>query len=150
MLTSSAVDHGFDPQSSQANDYKIGICSKCCFSAKHAAIRRKSKSGLARNQDTVSSGVSCLPVDCWSSTKLTSSSSHWKLTCSCHDIGGHRDCMVHCMQSVLIITTNVVSFNPAHGEVHLLQHYSLSELWQVCGFLWVLGFPPPIKLMAMI
>jgi hypothetical protein len=54
VLTSSAVDHGVDPQSGQTNDYKIGICSKCCFSAKHAAIRRKSKRGLARNQDNVS------------------------------------------------------------------------------------------------
>jgi hypothetical protein len=33
------------------------------------------------------SGVTCLPADCcWCSTKRTSSSSHWKLTCSCHDI----------------------------------------------------------------
>ena len=30
---------------------KIGIC---CFSAKHAALRRKSKDGLARNQNNVS------------------------------------------------------------------------------------------------
>jgi hypothetical protein len=34
MLTSSAVDHGFESQSSQTKDYKIGIC---CFSAKHVA-----------------------------------------------------------------------------------------------------------------
>jgi hypothetical protein len=26
----------------------------------------------------------------------------------------------------------------------------VSDLWQVCGFLWVLQFPPPIKLTAMI
>jgi len=32
-------------------DYNIGIC---CFSAKHAALRRKSKDRLARNQDIVS------------------------------------------------------------------------------------------------
>ena len=38
------------------------------------------------------SGVTCLPMDeksnsaWWSRTKRTSSS-HWKLTCSCHDIG---------------------------------------------------------------
>jgi hypothetical protein len=31
--------------------YKIGIC---CFSTKHVALRRKSKDGLARNQDIVS------------------------------------------------------------------------------------------------
>ena len=38
-------------RSGQTKDYKIGIC---CFSAKHAAIRRKSKDGLARNQNNVS------------------------------------------------------------------------------------------------
>ena len=37
MLTSSAVNRGFEPLSSQTNDYKIGIC---CFSAKHAALWR--------------------------------------------------------------------------------------------------------------
>ena len=35
----------------QAKDCKIGICS---FSAKNAALRKKSKDGLARNQDNVS------------------------------------------------------------------------------------------------
>jgi uncharacterized membrane protein YfhO len=32
-------------------DYEIGIC---CFSAKHAALKRKSKDWLAQNQDNVS------------------------------------------------------------------------------------------------
>ena len=49
-LASSAVDRGFDPRSGQTKDYKIDIC---CFSAKHAALRRKSKYWLARNQDNV-------------------------------------------------------------------------------------------------
>ena len=48
MLISSAVDRGFEPRSGQTKDYKIGICS---FSAKHAALRRKNKNRLARNQD---------------------------------------------------------------------------------------------------
>ena len=51
MLASSVVDRGFEPWSSQTNDYEIGIC---CFSAKHAACRRKSKDWLARNQNNVS------------------------------------------------------------------------------------------------
>jgi hypothetical protein len=51
MLASSAVDRGFEPLSGQIKDYKICIC---CFSAKHAALRRKSKDWLARNQDNVS------------------------------------------------------------------------------------------------
>jgi hypothetical protein len=39
------------------------------------------------------------------------------------------------------ITTKVVSSNPAHGEVYLIQHYVIkfvSDLRQVCGFHWVL------------
>ena len=51
VLASSAVDRGFESLSDQTKDYKIGIC---CFSAKHAALRRKNKDGLARNQDSVS------------------------------------------------------------------------------------------------
>ena len=51
MLALSAVDRGFEPRSGQSKDYKIGIC---CFSAKHAASRRKNKDWLARNQDNVS------------------------------------------------------------------------------------------------
>jgi hypothetical protein len=48
---SCAVDHGFELRSGQTKDYKIGIC---CFSAKHAALRRNSKDWLARNQANVS------------------------------------------------------------------------------------------------
>jgi hypothetical protein len=47
------------------------------------------------------------------------------------------------------ITTKVVSLNPAHGKVYSMQHYVIkfvSDLRQVSGFLWVLRFPPPIKL----
>ena len=40
VLISSAVDCVFEPQKGQTKDYEIGIC---CFSAKHAALRRKSK-----------------------------------------------------------------------------------------------------------
>jgi hypothetical protein len=51
MLALIAVDRGFEPRSGQTKDYKIGIR---CFSAKHAALRRKSKDWLARNQNNVS------------------------------------------------------------------------------------------------
>ena len=50
-VTSSAVDRGFEPRSGQTKDYKSGIC---CFSAKHATLRRKSKDWLAWNQDNLS------------------------------------------------------------------------------------------------
>jgi hypothetical protein len=52
------------------------------------------------------------------------------------------------MQSVPI-TTSVVSLNPAQA----IQHYGIkyvSDLRQVDGFLRVLRFPPPIKLIATI
>ena len=49
VLASSAVDRGFE----QTNDRKIGIC---CFSAKHAALRIKSKDWFARNQNNVPEG----------------------------------------------------------------------------------------------
>ena len=51
VLASSAVDRVFEPRSSQTKDYAIGIC---CFSAKHAVLRKKSKDWLARNQNNVS------------------------------------------------------------------------------------------------
>jgi hypothetical protein len=50
VLASSAVDHGFEPRLGKTKNYKIGIC---CFSAKHTALRRKSKDCLARNQINV-------------------------------------------------------------------------------------------------
>jgi hypothetical protein len=51
VLASRAVDRGFEPLSGQTKDYNIGIC---CFSAKHAALRSKSKDWLAWNQNNVS------------------------------------------------------------------------------------------------
>jgi hypothetical protein len=51
VLASSAVDRGFKPRSGQTKDYEIGIC---CFSTKHAALRKKSNDWLARNQVSVS------------------------------------------------------------------------------------------------
>ena len=67
MLTSSAVDRGFEPRSGQTKDYKIGIC---CFSAKQPALRRKSKDWSARNQNNVSQlgNMSPRTVIQWAST----------------------------------------------------------------------------------
>jgi hypothetical protein len=39
---------GFERQSDQTRDYKIGIC---CFTGMHAPLRRKNKDWLAQNQD---------------------------------------------------------------------------------------------------
>jgi hypothetical protein len=57
VLTLSAVDREFE----QIKDYKIEMC---CFSAKHAALRRKRRDCLARNQDNVLSWATCLSTDC--------------------------------------------------------------------------------------
>jgi hypothetical protein len=54
------------------------------------------------------------------------------------------------MQSVPIIMLLMLW---AHDEVYLIQHYVIkfvSYLRKVSGFLWVLRFPPPIKLTTMI
>jgi hypothetical protein len=97
VIASSVVDGGFDHRSGQTKDHEIGMC---CFSAKHAALRKKSKYWFVRNQNNVSEWTDMsthwLLVQwtstiksnsaCWSSTKRTSSSSHWSLTCSRHDI----------------------------------------------------------------
>ena len=51
------------------------------------------------------------------------------------------------------ITNNVVTLNPAHGEVYSIQHYVIkfvSDFRQVGGFLRVLLFYPPIKLIVTI
>ena len=69
MLASSEVDLGFEPRSGQTKDIEIGICF---FSAKHAALRRKNKDWLNRNQDNVSTwGDICLLSDyCFSELAL--------------------------------------------------------------------------------
>jgi hypothetical protein len=51
VIASSAVGRVFETWWGHTKDYKNGIC---CFSAKHAALRRKSKYWLALNQDNVS------------------------------------------------------------------------------------------------
>ena len=56
------------------------------------------------------------------------------------------------MQSVPI-TIKVVSSNPTRGEMYSIHHYVIKfvrDLLHVCGFLWVLRFPPPRKLTAML
>jgi hypothetical protein len=56
------LNRGIEPRPGQTKDYKIGIC---CFSTKHAPLRRKSKDWLALNQNNVSEWRTCLPADCY-------------------------------------------------------------------------------------
>ena len=61
--------------------------------------------------------------------------------------------IVHLPVQSVYITTNVVSSNPAHGQVYLIQHYVIKfvrTLQPVGGILQVLRIPPPIKLTATI
>jgi hypothetical protein len=53
VLTSSAVNRGFEPRLGQTKDYEIGIC---CFSAKHTTLRRIMIMYL--------SDATCLSADC--------------------------------------------------------------------------------------
>ena len=61
VLASKAVDYGLEPRSGQTKEYKIGIF---CFSAKHAALRRKSKTGWLGIRRMCPSGATCLSADC--------------------------------------------------------------------------------------
>jgi hypothetical protein len=54
MVASSVVDHGFESRSGKTKDNKKIIC---CFSDKHAALRRKNKEWFTLNQDNVSDAV---------------------------------------------------------------------------------------------
>jgi hypothetical protein len=56
MLASSVVDRGFEPRSGQTKDYKIGIG---CFSAKHAALGERAKTGWLRIRIMCPSGATC-------------------------------------------------------------------------------------------
>jgi hypothetical protein len=90
VLASGAVHRGFDPRQCKTKDYNIGVC---CFSAKHAALRRNNKDWLARNRDNVCpNGATFLSADCCfselalSKSNKASSSFHWNITCSSYDI----------------------------------------------------------------
>ena len=51
VRVSCAVERELESRSGQIKDYTIDMC---CFSLKHAAIRRKSKDWLVWNQNNVS------------------------------------------------------------------------------------------------
>ena len=68
VLASSVVDHGFESGQPQTKDYETGIC---CFSAKQAALRKKSKDWLARNENNVPEWIRVI-------TKLPNSEQSYK------------------------------------------------------------------------
>ena len=97
MLTSSAVDRGFEPRSCQSKDYEIDIC---CFSVKHAAVRRNIKDWLARNQNNVFE---------WSDTSTRELSSD-QLHCSTINI--HLSMLVKNKADLIIISLKINLFSP--------------------------------------
>ena len=60
----SAVERKFESRLGQTKDYEIAVCY---FSAKHTALRRKSKDLLAQNQSNVSEWIHKLLFQ-WTST----------------------------------------------------------------------------------
>jgi hypothetical protein len=61
--------------------------------------------------------------------------------------------IIYDLQLSMHITTKVVSSNPVHGEMYSMQHYVItfvSDFQQVGGFLRILGFPSPVKLIVTI
>ena len=60
MLASSAVECGFQPRLGQTKDYRTGIC---CFSAKHATLRKKT--GWLEIWIMCPNGVTWLYPDCF-------------------------------------------------------------------------------------
>ena len=61
VVASSMGDREFESRSDQTKHYTIGIC---CFSSKHASLKRKSKDWMARNQDNVSEWSDMSIRDC--------------------------------------------------------------------------------------
>ena len=76
-----------------------------------------------------------------------------KEKCKWYDISVYPLWPITCVFRDLYNFAKVVNSNPVHGEVYLIQHYVIKfviDLWQVCGFLLVLRFPSPIKLIPTI
>ena len=61
VLASSVIDRRLESRSGQSKDYEIGIC---CFSAKQAVLRGKSKTGWLRIRILCLTGATYLSADC--------------------------------------------------------------------------------------
>ena len=62
VLASSVIDRGFEPQSDQTKDYKIGTY---CFSAKHAAwLGERAKTGWFGIRIMFPGEATCQYADC--------------------------------------------------------------------------------------
>ena len=125
VLTSSSVERGFKPRSGQTKNYKIGIC---CFSAKHAALRRKRKDWLAQNQD----------MSEWGDMSIRRLLFQWTST-----IKIQLSMLVFCKADLIIISLKINLFSPLYSwkiaELVSLSH-SYLVLWQQGIHLWSCDF----------
>ena len=61
VLASTVIDRWFEPRLGKSKDFNVGIC---CFSAKHAALRRQSKDCWLGIRIMCPSGATCQLEDC--------------------------------------------------------------------------------------
>ena len=61
VFSSNAIDRGFESLLAQTKDCKIDIY---CFSAKHASLGIRAKTGWPGIRIMVTSRATCLPADC--------------------------------------------------------------------------------------
>ena len=145
VLAPSAVDRGFETRLGQTKDYKICIC---CFSNKHAVLRRKSKDWLARNWDNVSEQSNMSTNGLlfqWPSTiknqlsvlvkyKRTSSLFHWiKLVLSWYswkiaELALNNNHSFYCLNLILDIYLHNSSFVRGMSLFGLVFLFSLYEI----------------------
>ena len=115
VLVSSVVERGFETWSSQTNDYEIGIC---CFSAKHAALRKKSKYWSALNQNNVS--------------EWRDMSTHWLLFQWASTIKIQLRVLVQHKVDLIIIPLKISLFSPWYSwkiaELALNNNHSLTSI----------------------
>jgi hypothetical protein len=127
LLSSSAVDRGFEPRSGQTKDNKIGIG---CFSAKYTALKRKSKYWLVGNHDNVSE---------WGNMSIRALLFQWAST-----IRIKTSVLVWYKVDIIIIALKINLFSPWYSwniaELTLnnnpsLTHSSFSVLWPILSIL---------------
>jgi hypothetical protein len=121
VLASSAVHRGFEPRFGQTKDYKLVICF---LSAKHAALRRKSKDCLARNQDIVSE---------WSDMSTNGLLFQWASTMKIQ-----LSVLAWNKADLIIISMKINFFSPWYSwkfvELALNNNHSLTHSIPVFGF----------------
>ena len=105
VFASSVVDRESEAPSGQTKDYEIGIC---CYFAKHAALRRKSKDWLAQNQDNVSD---------WGDMSIHGLLLQWASTIKIQLI-----VLVLCKVDLIIISLKINLFSPWYSWKLLSWH----------------------------